>query len=211
MKKTLTILAVAIFLCHGAIAAPCSIECTAPCDKNCKQYNPPKCEESKPYTKPCNKPCEKSIGKNTICEDNKCFFDNQFKKMKKMLCLTPQQESAIDCIYDKYKNQMQIFHDQAQSRANKLCHMLNEECLDNQAIKMHKNELKEIRKDAKEQYKCFAKEIKTQLCKDQKRTLNKYYKTEKKKMKKLAKYCFTPHFPCDCGCEIKRPCNRGCK
>ena len=207
MKKTLLMLAATVFLCHSAIATPCNVPCdtnkVTPCEKGCKQYNVPKgCEENK-----CETPCEKKTCKNTIEEDNKCFFDNQFKQMKKVLCLSPQQESAVDCIYDKYKNQMQILHNQAECRQEKLCKMIND-CASNSEIREQKNELKEIRNDAKEQYRCFSKEIKAQLCKDQIRCFNRFNRAEKRKMKKLAKYCLVPHFPCDCGCKIQKAC--GC-
>lgn len=204
MKKTLLLLTATVFLCHSALAAPCSVPCDtnmakAPCEKGCKQYNPPKgCDE---------KPCEEKMSENTVQEDNRCFFDNEFKKMKKVLCLSPQQDSAIDCIYDKYKNQMQILHDQAKCRQDKLCQMINQ-CASNSEIREQRDELKEIRKDAKEQYKCFSKEIKAQLCKDQIKCFNRFNRVEKKKMKKLAKYCMVPHFPCDCECTIQKAC--GC-
>lgn len=208
MKKTLLLLAVTVFVCHSALAAPCSVPCDtnmakAPCEKGCKQYNPPKgCEEKK-----CEKPCEEKACEDSIKEDNKCFFDNEFAKMKKVLCLSPQQDSAIDCIYDKYKNQMQILHDQAKCRQDKLCQMINQ-CVSNSEIREQKEELKEIRKDAKEQYKCFSKEIKAQLCKDQIKCFNRFNRAEKRKMKKLAKYCMVPHFPCDCECAVQKAC--GC-
>lgn len=208
MKKTLLLLAATVFVCHSALAAPCSVPCDtnkvkAPCEKGCKQYNPPKgCEEKK-----CEKPCKEKACEDSIKEDNKCFFDNEFAKMKKVLCLSPQQDSAVDCIYDKYKNQMQILHDQAKTRQDKLCQMINQ-CASNSEIREQKEELQEIRKDAKEQYKCFSKEIKAQLCKDQIKCFNRFNRAEKRKMKKLAKYCMVPHFPCDCECTIQKAC--GC-
>ncbi len=208
MKKTLLLLAATVFVCHSALAAPCSVPCNtnkvkAPCEKGCKQYNPPKgCDEKK-----CEKPCEKKACEDSIKEDNKCFFDNEFAKMKKVLCLSPQQDSAVDCIYDKYKNQMQILHDQAKTRQDKLCQMINQ-CASNSEIREQKEELQEIRKDAKEQYKCFSKEIKAQLCKDQIKCFNRFNRAEKRKMKKLVKYCMVPHFPCDCECAVQKAC--GC-
>lgn len=207
MKKSLMLIAAVLMLSQASFAAcgPCNVNPAGqPCQK-CKQHDITKCECEKPK---CETPCEKKAYEDSIKKDNKCFFDNQFNEMKKVLCLSPQQESAIDCIYDKYKNQMQIFHDQAECRARKLCQMLNEDCIDNDAVKEQKDELKEIRDEAKEQYKCFEKEIKAELCKDQVKCLNKYNKAEKKKMKKFAKYCLVPHFPCDCGCKMHRAC--GC-
>lgn len=206
MKKTLLMLAATILICNCTFAAPCDI--TKPykdkpdCQNNCKQYNVPKgCEDDK-----CETPCDKSSC-NDAKNDNECFFDNQFAQMKKILCLSPQQNSAVDCIYDKYKNQMQILHDQAQCRQEKLCQMIND-CASKSDIRAQKDELKDIRSEAKDQYKCFSKEIKAQLCKDQIKCFNKFHRAEKRKMKQLIKYCMQPHFPCDCGCKMYSAC--GC-
>ena len=203
MKKTLLMLAITVFFANCTFAAPCDI--TKPYNtkqdcQNCKQYNTPDgCEK-----KDCNS-CKKTT--NTVAQDNECFFDNQFSQMKKILCLSPQQESAINCIYDKYKNQMQILHDQAQCRQEKLCKMIND-CASNSDIRAQRDELKEIRDEAKEQYKCFSKEIKAQLCSDQVKCFKKFNRMEKKKMKKLIKYCMQPHFPCDCGCKMYSACGK---
>lgn len=194
-------------LAQTSIAAPCDVNkvnnCNTPCQK-CKQHDVPKCECDKPK---CETPCEKKACEDQIEKDNKCFFDNQFAQMKKVLCLSPQQDQAVNCIYDRYKNQMQILHDQAAARQAKLCKLINE-CADDSCIKEQKEELKEIRNEAKEQYKCFVNEVKEQLCKDQEKCFNKFNRQEKKKMKKLAKYCMTPKFPCNCGCNTG--CGCGC-
>lgn len=205
MKKTLLALAATVLICNCTLAAPCSInvpcETKNSCKQDCKQYHVPKgCSEEK-----CEAPCKQSMSENTAKSDNECFFDNQFAQMKKSLCLSPQQESAVDCIYDKYKNQMQILHDQAKCRQEKLCQMIND-CASNSEIREQKDELKDIREEAKDQYKCFSKEIKAQLCKDQIRCFNKFNRMEKKKMKQLVKYCMQPHFPCDCECKMYSAC-----
>lgn len=204
MKKTLLMLAATIFICNCTLAAPCDI--TKPyknkpdCPNNCKQYSAPTGCEDDMYEARSDKTSYNRAKSNT-----ECFFDNQFAQMKKLLCLSQQQNTAIDCIYDKYKNQMQILHDQAQCRQEKLCHMINN-CASNSEIRAQKNELNDIKDEAKEQYKCFSKEIKAQLCRDQIKCFNKFNRMEKKKMKKLAKYCMQPHFPCDCGCKMYSAC-----
>ena len=205
MKKTLLALALTVFISNCAFSAPCSIN--VPCDtkssckQECKQYHVPKgCDNEN-----CDTTSKKSMTENTAKSNNECFFDNQFAQMKKVLCLSPQQDSAIDCIYDKYKNQMQILHDQAQCRQEKLCQLINN-CASKSEINAQKDELKDIRDEAKAQYKCFSKEIKAQLCKDQIKCFNKYNRMEKKKMKQLVRYCMQPHFPCDCGCKMYSAC-----
>ena len=204
MKKTLALLAVAIFISQSAFAAcpvnsPC--ETKKPCQEKCTQHNVAKGCENPKMEKTCKTP-----EKNTMYEDNKCFFDNEYKAMKKVLCLSPQQESAIDCIYDKFKNQMQIIHMQANEKQNYLCKAINNG--DKCNMKTYKKELKQIRKEAIEQYKCFTQEVKAQLCKDQIKCLNRFNRAEKRKMKQLAKYCTKPHFPCDCGSKMHSAC--GC-
>ncbi len=206
MKKTLLMLAATVFICNCTFAAPCSVNVScqtkSSCKQECKQYQVPKgCDKEK-----CENQTEKAAQTNSIQEDNKCFFDNEYKEMKKVLCLSPQQESAVECIYDKFKDQMQTLHMQASEKQKCLCSAINNG--DKCEMKTYKKELKEIRKEAKEQYKCFTDEVKAQLCKDQVKCLNRFNRAEKRKMKQLAKYCMTPHFPCDCGCKVYSAC--GC-
>lgn len=191
----------------AATCGPCSVDkvkTPVPCEQKCKKHEVPNCQQC--AAPKCETPCE-TKAETQAEKDNKCFFDNQFKDMKKALCLSPQQEDSINGIYDRYKNQMQILHDQAKCRQEKLCKMINE-CADNASIKAQKEELKDIRDEAREQYKCFIKEVKEQLCKDQIKSFNKFNRQERSKMRKLAKYCMSPKFPCDCGCKVQSPC--GC-
>lgn len=197
MKKTLFLALSATIICNCAYSAPCSINVPInKCDNGCKQYN---------IEQQCKKDVVEPCKEREFKDQNKCFFDKKFKEMKKILCLNPQQETNIDCIYDRYKNQMEILHNKMKHERECLCKMINT-CADNATIRAHKRELKDIERDVKAQYKSFCKEIKEQLCKDQVKTLNRYHRQEKSKMRKLGKYCLVPKFPCDCGCNIPK-CN----
>lgn len=206
MKKTLLALSATLIFCQIAQAAPCSINIPqddlAQACKQTKQYHIQNgCEEKTT----CHDKNELKSKKHY--SQNECFFDNQFLEMKKVLCLNPQQEACIDNIYARYKNQMQIFYNQARSKQKCLCEAINN-CADKSVIRQYKRDLKDLRKETKEQYKCFTKEIKQQLCKDQVKSLNKFNRQEKSKMKKLGKYCIKPVFPCSAPCEVKKSC--GC-
>ncbi len=149
---------------------------------------------------------EKYAQKNeAFKKDNECYFDNLFKDMKEAMCLTSQQESSIDSIYDNYKPEMQDVHEKIRDKRSELCTMISsnpENCI----IDKQKDELKELKREAKDQYRALCDDIEEQLCKDQIKKLHKFNSKEFSKMRKLAKYCMVPHFPCDTGCKMQSSC-----
>ena len=55
-----------------------------------------------------------------------------------------------------------------------------------------------MRREAKAHWLDFRDEIDELLCKSQKNDFKKFQRQEKKKIKKLAKYCMVYKFPCGC-------------
>lgn len=141
--------------------------------------------------------CDKcSIEDDEYCVYNQCFFDKQFRKMKKELCLSKKQETCIDNIYRNFKTEMEGRHAKYRVEKNKLLDMI--EC-NNDCWKDQRNVLKEMKKETKERCKDFRDEIKEQLCKNQYSDFRKFTRCEKRKMKKLVKYAAVYKLPCtDC-------------
>ena len=193
MKKLLlTFLAFTVFS-SISLAAPCSVDkcsksdCTKAPASGCEKANP--CDE--------NSTCDKcSVDDDEYCVYNQCFFDKQYKKMKKELCLTKKQEACIDNIYRSFKTDMEACHAKYRTEKDKLLTMIecNNDCWKDQA-----KVLKEMKKEAKEKCKQFRDDVKEQLCKNQYSAFRKFQRCEKSKMKKLAKYAKVYKFPCtDC-------------
>ncbi len=200
MKKLLfSFLALTVFS-SVSLAATCDMNkqaktnCAKTPDCACEKANP--CEEK---TNPCEEKttCDKcSVDDDEYCVYNQCFFDKQYKKMKKDLCLTKKQEACIDNIYKNFKSDMEAHHAKYRMEKDKLLNMIecNNDCWKDQA-----KVLKEMRKEAKEKCKDFRDEVKEQLCKNQYSDFRKFQRTEKRKMKKLIKYGAVYKFPCtDC-------------
>ena len=179
----------------------------AACDE-CKMPKTPdcKCEKQLKECSPCDKnPCEtKKVDKCDIDDDeyctyNQCYFDKQFIKLKKALCLTAQQETCIDTLYKNFKADMEVYHSRYRAQKNKVLEMI--EC-DNDCYKEEASVLKEIKKDVKERCKTFRNDVKELLCKDQYGYLRTFQRQEKRKMKKIFKYSTVHKLPC-CDCCSK--------
>lgn len=201
MKKLLfSFLAFTVFTSIG-FAAPCDVNKAA--KTNCSKT--PACETQK--VNPCEEKSESCDIEKTTCEKcmtdddeycvyNQCFFDKQYKKMKKELCLTKKQEACIDNIYKNFKSDMESCHAKYRAERDKLLDMIecNNDCWKDQA-----KVLKEMKKEAKEKCKDFRDDVKEQLCKNQYSAFRKFQRCEKRKMKKLVKYGKVYKFPCtDC-------------
>lgn len=168
------------------------------CQKpNCDCQKDKLCPIEKQSCDNVKKSCDKcSIEDDEYCVFNQCFFDKQFKKMKKALCLDNQQECAINELYKNFKYDMEVLHSKYRVQKNKLLEMIacNNDCYKDQI-----EVVKDIKKDAKERCKCFKRDVKAQLCKSQYGDFRKFQRQEKRKMKKLAKYSIIHKLPCvDC-------------
>ncbi len=199
MKKLLfSFLAFTVFS-SISFAAPCSVEkcsksdCAKAPATSCEKANP--CEEK---TTSCDETtCDKcNVEDDEYCVYNQCFFDKQYKKMKKELCLTKKQEACIDNIYKSFKTDMEAQHAKYRIEKDKLLNMIecNNDCWKDQA-----KVLKEMKRDAKEKCKQFRDDVKEQLCKNQYSAFRKFQRCERSKMRKLIKYAKVYKFPCtDC-------------
>ncbi len=178
-------------------------ECQKP--KCAPQNNCPKndCAEAK-----CKAPCDvpkadcapcKNKDDGKICKEldkaNECFFDNQYVKLKKALCLDGSQVRRIDCYYGDFKDKMLDLKHEKNIEQKQLCAMI-EKCSSNDAIRDKKKAIKEIKKCMKTEYKAFKDNVNSELTSDQKREFRKFNRAEGRKMRKLAKNCSVFRFPC---------------
>lgn len=160
----------------------------------------PKCETKAPCDMPkadCN-PC-KNQDDGKICKEldkeNICYFDNQYARLKKSLCLDSSQVRRIDCYYGDFKDKMLDLKYEMNIEQKQLCAMI-EKCASNDAIKDKKRAIKEIKKCMKEEYKAFKDNVNSELTTEQKREFRKFNRAEGRKMRKLAKNCSVFRFPC---------------
>lgn len=149
--------------------------------KNCKVNEKPNCK------------CEDDIEDDEYCVYNQCFFDKQYRQMKRFLCLTKRQENCIDNIYRNFKIDMEGMCEKYKCEKNKLLEII--EC-DKSCFRKQKNILKEIKYETKEKIKDYRNDIYDQLCKNQRKDFKKFQRYEMRKIKKLAKYCKVYKFPC---------------
>lgn len=191
----------------------CSVSWANSC-KSCEKM--PSCNvlESKSGCEETNKkdsPCAQNDYKNDekCCQDsqidddeyftyNLCFFDRQYRNLKRRLCLTKRQEKLIDNIYRNFKADMENLYFKYQNKRDCLLANLDCGCSKN---KENKRELKEYKKEAKEKYSDFCYEIKELLCKNQRKEFRLFQKEEKRKIAKIRKYCIIYKFPCEKCCQ----------
>lgn len=197
----------------------CSVS-NANCDKNCtkvpqsscyevqEQYDCQKeksnCKDSFESKKYCKDDCKSKnndkylISDDEYCIYNQCFFDKQYRKMKKELCLSDEQEKCIDIIYKKFKSDMEILYTKYRIQKNILLDKLacGNDCIDEDV-----ENLKDIRRYFKENLKDYKSNLKLQLCKEQCKKFNKFIRHEKRTMKKIIKYGAVYKFPCTKCCK----------
>ncbi len=159
-----------------------------------------KCEQKAPCNMPktdCN-PC-KNRDDGKICDElekeNTCFFDNQYVKLKKALCLDSSQIRRIDCYYGDFKDKMLDLKHEMNIEQKQLCAMI-ERCASSDAIRDKKRAIKEIKKCMKTEYKAFKDNVNSELTSEQRREFRKFNRAETRKMRKLAKNCSVFRFPC---------------
>lgn len=202
MKKALVLIGALLFFCSVSSANNCESCKKMLSTSNCRCENEHQNENEKE-----NQNIEQSIPKKEkrtcqnceIEEDdeyftyNQCYFDKEFRKMKRMLCLTQRQEKCIDKIYLNFKTDIEKLHENFKNKREKLICAYENNCKSQKELK---NELKEHKSEAKEKYKVFNDDIKEHLCKKQLKDFKKFQKEEKRKFNKLKKYCVVYKFPC---------------
>jgi len=211
MKKRLFILTVMTFFCFVS-SANCnenfkevSSDCSCKSGEQSQKEDNKNCNKSEDIQKKDYKnnkisecSCEDELEDDEYCTYNQCFFDKQYRNMKRILCLTRRQENCIDNYYRNFKSDMEKLCDDYKNEKNKLLKIIecNEGC-----YKEQKRNLKEIKSEAKEKIKDFREDIKDQLCKSQRNDFRKFQREEKRKVKKLMKYCKVYKFPCVSCCD----------
>ena len=199
MKKTLLLFGIFVFFCSVSSASNYknNQKMFIAFDCKCKNKSQDERQENS-----CNK--ENFYQKNKIekrmleIEDdeyytyNQCFFDKRFREMKLYLGLTQRQESCFDDIYLNFKTDMEKIYLRYCSQRDEVLRSIQCDC----ASQEQKRCLKEIEKEAKEKYKDFKEELEDQLCKNQKNGFRKFQREEKRKIKRIAKYCKVYKFPC---------------
>lgn len=197
-------LIVALSLLSSVSSADCSSNCqkmyrNSTCEKSSQctcDKKTDSCEENSIY-KDDKKRCDKCmIDDDEYCVYNECYFDKHYRKMKRELCLTRNQENCIDEIYKKFKSDMEVLHTKYRVQKNRLLEMI--EC-ENDCYKDEINNLKDIKRDVKELLADYSKDVKEQLCKNQYSDYRRFKREEKRKMKKIIKYGAVYKLPCvDC-------------
>lgn len=205
MKKILFLFGILVFFCCSSLANGCKS-----CEKmpsydifEPKSGYEEKNEKNSPCTQDNSKNIEKFCQDSQIDDDeyftyNLCFFDRQYRSLKRRLCLTKRQEKSIDNIYRNFKADMENLYFKYQNKRD--CLLANLDCNCN-ANKENKRELKEYKKEAKEKYSDFCYEIKELLCKKQRKEFKLFQKEERRKIAKIKKYCIIYKFPCEKCCQ----------
>jgi len=185
------------FLVLTVFSGFCLADCckTNKCEETKTTCEKETCKPTCSYDKDCDK-C--IVDDDEYCIYNQCYFDKHYKKMKKALCLTEQQEKCIDNIYKNFKYDMENQHAKYRARKNKLLEMI--EC-DNDCYKEQVKALKELRAETKEKCKDFRDDVKEQLCRNQYSEFRKFQRQEKRKMKKMYKYGKIIKLPCEKCCD----------
>lgn len=182
---------------HDAPDCACKNQCAEKC-KNSESENP-SCKEndSKENNKcPCLYP--------EIDEDdeyfvyNQCFFDKKYRNLKKILCLTKDQEIAIDNIYRDYKVDFERIYLNYINQKNSIQRALECGC---GCKRENIQELKQAKSFAKSKYNDLRDDIKHELCKNQKKCFSEFERKERRKFKKLRKYCVLYKLPCINCCQ----------
>ena len=87
MKKALVL--------FGALLFFCSVSWGNDCKSSQKMHTADNCGCAVQCEKKNKKACEQEIDDDEYCTYNQCYFDRQFRKMKRALCLTRSQENFI--------------------------------------------------------------------------------------------------------------------
>ena len=172
-------------------------ECYCKKEKNkCKNST---CKER--IEKKCENTCDKcEIEDDEYCVYNQCYMDKHYRKMKKGLNLSYEQEENIDNCYKNFKIDFESWCLKYKNSKNKLLDLI--EC-EHRCYKNQEKIVKELKKELKEIMKDYMDEVKLLLCKEQKSKFNNLVKGEKSKFKKIKKYSAVYKLPCTDCCSLK--------
>lgn len=205
MKKIILSFGIVVFFCsvssancscnieENIVPVGCPIQEKVQAQSQNNEKNNSSCENKNNQENKSTCACDE-IDDDEYAVYNQCFFDREYRDMKKVLCLTRRQENCIDKMYKDFKNDMELLYSKYCTEKDKLLYAI--ECDD--CYRENATNLREMRREAKAHWLDFRDEIDELLCKSQKSDFKKFQRQEKKKIKKLAKYCMVYKFPCGC-------------
>ncbi len=205
MKKIILFFGIVVFFCsvssancscnieENIVPVGCPIQEKVQAQSQNNEKNNSSCENKNNQENKSTCACDE-IDDDEYAVYNQCFFDREYRDMKKVLCLTRRQENCIDKMYKDFKNDMELLYSKYCTEKDKLLYAI--ECDD--CYRENATNLREMRREAKAHWLDFRDEIDELLCKSQKSDFKKFQRQEKKKIKKLAKYCMVYKFPCGC-------------
>ena len=127
------------------------------------------------------------------CIYNQCYFDKQYRLLKNNLNLNSNQENDLDNIYLNYKQDLEIQCDKYIKYKNELLNLIaNNE----KHLKQEKNNVRYIKKDIQEKHKDYLASSRNVLNRKQKRTFNKFNRSEKRKIRQIKRYGAIYKYPC---------------
>ena len=123
--------------------------------------------QQQPCQPKCNK--QKSTCNYFLCTnaDMNTLFEN--------MCLSDTQICNAEKINDKYNQEVLSITERIECENQKYCEM-EENCAKSSELRKQKRLIKKLEKKKKEICKCYEKEFKTTLSKDQQKAYNKYKK-----------------------------------
>ncbi len=127
----------------------------------------------------CQKPCQKVTQKQCVqpvlnCQKFLCT-NADMNTLFKNMCLSETQICNAQKIQEKYEQEVLSLTERIECENQKYCQM-KEACAKKGELRKQKRLIKKLEKKRKEICKCYEKEFKTTLSKDQQRAYNKYKK-----------------------------------
>ena len=145
------------FVCLSSL----SVFADSPCDKEVKQ---------KPKTS-CEKPCPKTY---TPSYKSRCFLctDVEINTLLKQMCLSETQICNAHKIQDKYEQEVLSLCERIDCE-NVKYNQLKQACAKSSELRKQKRLIRKLERKRKDICKCYEKEFKTTLSKDQIKSYNK--------------------------------------
>ena len=127
------------------------------------------------------------------CVYNECYFDKNYRNLKKQLCLSITQENDLDSLYRQLKSDFEYLYSGYKTHKN---HVLDKIACNNQLYMDEVFKLSDIKHEMKSRINKFKKDVLFILNGKQIKVFKCVLKNEKYKMKKILKYGAIYKFPC---------------
>lgn len=183
--------AFAAFGCKEGCPVKTEPACEKPCERHCPTTNECEIHKGSRCSTTCGCECLDKYWAN-----KECYLDKEYMGLKQEMCLTSEQECAIDGYYRTLKQCLKPQKTKLFTQREKLCQMIaDEDCKSD--INAQKKDIKDTKKEIKSCFKCFKKDVRSELCTlGEKHTFNKYMRKENRKIKALYKACPVCKLPC---------------